>query len=114
MDFVHRDGTVFLRDILAYWSLIQDIKGDRIEFPGSPNESFEPDREVVVSFPGIHGYAWNVLTNRWSNLLTSCIFLPDKTSLGYGQHPNGAACHCHHLYGEQTDWGCEWDVMWMA
>lgn len=114
MDFVHRDGAVFLRDILAYQKLIQDIKGDRIEFPGSPNESFEPDREVVVSFPGIHGYAWNVLTNRWSNLLTSCIFLPDKTSLGYGQHPNGAACHCHHLYGEQKEWGCEWYVMWMA
>jgi hypothetical protein len=40
--------------------------------------------------------------------------LPDKTSLCYGQHPNGAACHCHHLYGEQKEWGCEWYVMWMA
>lgn len=75
MEFVHRDGAVFLRDTNAYKNMTENSIGDRIEFPGSPNESFksfELDREVVASFPGMHGYA-NV-KNRWSNLLTLCLF----------------------------------------
>ena len=92
-----------------------------IIFLGSASQSFRPNTEVVVSFPGVYGRAWNFLTGEskeGKDLKTSCIFLPDKHSNGYGKHaivgPAGTTCHCCDLYpGEgRKDHGCVWYTLW--
>lgn len=95
-------------------------KSLRITFWGSPNEAFCPGAKVVVSFPGVHGFAWNFLTKRaleaHTQLLTTCIFLPNKDSPGYGYHhvidEHTQACHCLDLYGHPEEWGCSWYHKW--
>lgn len=105
-------------------SILQENEGKKIQFEGSRYQDFRPDVDVIVSFPGAHGFAWNLLTQRslksGSNLLTSCVFLPNAQADGYGVHsvPFVAAdgtqysCHCQHLYGEEQGFGCMWYVKW--
>ena len=105
----------------------------RIIFEGSPEEAFVKGARVIVSFPGAHGTAWNVLMQRAklkNSLATTCVFLPDKDAPGFGVHvpdpqrdarghEKGVpkdACHCYHLYGKEhwpAEWGCKWYDMWM-
>ncbi|CAJ1419111.1 unnamed protein product [Effrenium voratum] len=96
-------------------------------------EAFVKGARVIVSFPGAHGTAWNVLMQRAklkNSLATTCVFLPDKDAPGFGVHvpdpqrdarghEKGVpkdACHCYHLYGKEhwpAEWGCKWYDMWM-
>ena len=50
----------------------------RITFQGSPTQQLNVGQDVIVSFPGVHGYAWNILTSGSSTFLTTCIFLMKK------------------------------------
>lgn len=105
-----------------YEDLLQENESDRIKFLGSVADHFyDFDTEVVVSFPGVHGKAWNFLTEKVSqassNLRTSCIFLPDEDAKGFGEHAatgaGGFVCHCKHLYGKKQAWGCAWYKLWI-
>lgn len=58
----------------------------RITFQGSPTQHLNVGQDVIVSFPGVHGHAWNILTSGSSTFLTTCIFLPDEEADGYGVH----------------------------
>eukprot|EP00438_Fugacium_kawagutii_P003612 Skav205173 [mRNA] locus=scaffold1525:70265:76853:- [translate_table: standard] len=93
-------------------------KSARATFLGHENLNLNnPDgtARVVVSFPGIHGKGWNYLTAQRTSLRTSCVFLPDETSPGYGEHGHGSdPCVCHDLYGKKEDWGCRWFYLWKA
>ena len=81
----------------------------RITFQGSPTQQLNVGQDVIVSFPGAYGRAWNFLTKEAakaeSGLNTSCIFLPNSSAPGYGQHirtgRDGQMCHCMHLYHGQ-------------
>ncbi|CAE7523202.1 klhl3 [Symbiodinium natans] len=99
-------------------------KSARIEFLGSPSTAFTSSAKVVVSFPGVHGYAWTVLTHLAAQgteqVLSSCVFLPDHRAVGYGTHILDAkgffgACHCNHLYPGKPPIrdGCFWYILWM-
>mmetsp|Transcript_80302 Transcript_80302/g.126739 ORF Transcript_80302/g.126739 Transcript_80302/m.126739 type:complete len:294 (+) Transcript_80302:71-952(+) len=106
-------------------NILQENESKKIQFDGSRYQDFRPDVDVIVSFPGAHGFAWNLLTQRslksGSNLLTSCVFLPDEQADGYGVHSvpfvtaDGThySCHCQHLYGQEQSFGCMWYVKWM-
>eukprot|EP00438_Fugacium_kawagutii_P011679 Skav234580 [mRNA] locus=scaffold313:60718:61740:- [translate_table: standard] len=92
----------------------------RIPFFGSTKDAFRRGENAIVSFPGVHGQAWEKLTEvsreTDSPIATSCIFLPDEKAPGYGQHdhdPNtDASCYCIGLYGKREKWACHWFSMW--
>lgn len=94
----------------------------RVEFLGS--EDFSRGGDVIVSFPGVHGLAWTMLTTKGLKYqsggrpMTSCIFLPDPSCEGYGKHMEDAfetcKCWCYKLYGQSEDFGCKWYDLWMA
>lgn len=48
---------------------------------------------------------------------TSCVFLPDSKSKGFGEHvpdpASGKGCYCLTLYGKPEPWGCHWYQIWM-
>lgn len=95
-------------------------KSHRISFYGSSDEAFSEGRVAIVSFPGVHGYGWNKLTEvsraQEVSLATSCVFLPDEKNPDYGIHDDSdepGPCHCYHLYGEAKAWGCRWYTIWM-
>lgn len=48
---------------------------------------------------------------------TSCVFLPDPNSEGFGEHVSDPAsrkgCYCLTLYGEPQPFGCRWYEIWM-
>lgn len=103
-------------------SILKENDSKKIQFDGSRSQDFRPDVDVIVSFPGAHGFAWNLLTQRslqsGSNLLTSCVFLPNSDADGYGVHPkptDGSLddCHCQKLYGKRQEFGCMWYAKWM-
>eukprot|EP00438_Fugacium_kawagutii_P021224 Skav220503 [mRNA] locus=scaffold4697:67386:68375:- [translate_table: standard] len=85
-------------------------------FHGSPIRDLGQGSLVVVSFPGVHGLAWNRLT-RSTKMVTTCIFLPDENAIGFGEHVStgheGKFCHCHHLYNGPETHGCAWYELWM-
>lgn len=95
-------------------------KKKRITFVGSFQGDFKAGEEVIVSFPGVHGAAWEFLTEQGSPIPTSCIFLPDldgpDKKNGAGEHcktgNEGAKCYCYSLYGKKEDWGCAWYHLW--
>ena len=95
------------------WMTADPSKSARIQFLGST----PPERgdRVVVSFPGVYGAAWNQLTS--DRTKTTCVFLPDESSEGYGLHVDCGSscghCHCHHLYGKAEPWGCKWFEHWV-
>ena len=92
---------------------------DRIPFYGTEPEDFREGEQVIVSFPGVHGYGWKKLTqvssSKHTPFASSCIFLPDEETPGYGIHDiqRGKRCSCHFLYnGERVKWGCHWFSQW--
>ena len=92
---------------------------DRIPFYGTEPEDFREGEQVIVSFPGVHGYGWKKLTqvssSKHTPFASSCIFLPDEETPGYGLHDSqrGKRCSCHFLYnGEIAKWGCHWFSQW--
>ena len=92
---------------------------DRIPFYGTEPENFREGEQVIVSFPGVHGYGWKKLTqvssSKHTPFASSCIFLPDEETPGYGLHDiqRGKRCSCHFLYnGERVKWGCHWFSQW--
>ena len=92
---------------------------DRIPFYGTEPEDFREGEQVIVSFPGVHGYGWKKLTqvssSKHTPFASSCIFLPDEETPGYGIHDiqSGNRCSCHFLYnGERVKWGCHWFSQW--
>eukprot|EP00438_Fugacium_kawagutii_P011436 Skav221330 [mRNA] locus=scaffold1234:3115:4311:+ [translate_table: standard] len=93
-------------------------KSDRIPFDGSTAQAFQEGETAIVSFPGVHGYGWQKLTEISqrvkSPVVTSCVFLPDAKAPGYGEHQKilGGDCYCMNLYGEQKEWGCMWFSTW--
>ena len=96
------------------WLTADPSKSARIQFLGSTPP--EPGDRVVVSFPGVYGAAWNQLTS--DRTKTTCVFLPDENSEGYGLHvvdseSSCGHCHCHHLYGKAEPWGCKWFELWV-
>ena len=96
--------------------LIAKVDSEKITFKGSDPEKFEKGQEVVASFPGQHGKAWNLLSSGESLVQTTCVFLPDDDPKnGYGQHdpPNSENCHCMSLYNGKAKWGCLWYTLWM-
>ena len=92
-----------------YEDLLKEDKSELIPFLGNTVDDFTPNALVIVSFPGAYGRAWNFLTKEAakaeSGLNTSCIFLPNSSAPGYGQHirtgRDGQMCHCTHLYHGQ-------------
>eukprot|EP00438_Fugacium_kawagutii_P000111 Skav218725 [mRNA] locus=scaffold1346:785391:786548:+ [translate_table: standard] len=100
------------------------------------SDVFQRSQLAIVSYPGVHGYGWNRLTQSSSlgkhDMATSCIFLPNEKSKGYGKHcdrnPSKIGsydddffhrdgCHCDHLYPfpkwrARPGFGCEWYEMW--
>ena len=106
-----------------------DLRHARITFSGSP--CFIERAEVIVSFPGVYGRAWNklvrgVVENSRPRFHTTCVFLPCKgdMSKGWGVHPPQSlydgGCYCHYLYGgfphekgSADDFGCLWFLMWV-
>eukprot|EP00438_Fugacium_kawagutii_P011680 Skav234581 [mRNA] locus=scaffold313:73869:74852:- [translate_table: standard] len=95
-----------------------DQQSIRIPFFGSTRDAFRKGETAIVSFPGVHGYAWEKLTEvsreAHSPIVTSCIFLPDEKAPGYGQHDlkPDRSCYCMDLYGKQEEWACHWFTMW--
>ena len=92
---------------------------DRIPLYGTEPEDFREGEQVIVSFPGVHGYGWKKLTqvssSKHTPFASSCIFLPDEETPGYGIHDiqRGKRCSCHFLYnGERVKWGCHWFSQW--
>lgn len=100
--------------------IVQESAGqtDRIPFYGSEPENFREGEQAIVSFPGVHGYGWKKLTEVASKKETpfasSCIFLPDEETPGWGRHDNqrGGHCSCHFLYNMEMKWGCHWFSQW--
>ena len=106
-----------------------DLRNARITFSGSP--CFTEGAEVIVSFPGVYGRAWNALVSAvvedsQPRFHTSCVFLPCKgdMSKGWGVHPpwslHAEQCYCQYLYGgfphekgSPEDFGCLWFLMWV-
>lgn len=104
-----------------YEDLLKEDKSEPIPFIGNNVDDFTPNALVIVSFPGAYGRAWNFLTKEAakaeSGLNTSCIFLPNSSAPGYGQHirtgRDGQMCHCMHLYhGQKQYFGCAWFSLW--
>ncbi|CAE7021709.1 unnamed protein product [Symbiodinium natans] len=101
--------------------LLKECSSEPIIFVGNLDHTFTADAQVIVSFPGAYGKAWNYLTHQaqdsGNSILTTCIFLPDHHSEGYGHHvttgAEGGVCHCSHLYGRRQVWGCAWYALWM-
>eukprot|EP00435_Cladocopium_sp_Y103_P069819 s196_g34.t1 len=96
-------------------------QADRIPFYGTKPEDFRAGEQTIVSFPGVHGDGWKILTEVSSSkdtpFASTCIFLPDEKTKGYGQHdyPRGEHCNCHFLYdGKQKKWGCHWFSKWQV
>mmetsp|Transcript_28511 Transcript_28511/g.46041 ORF Transcript_28511/g.46041 Transcript_28511/m.46041 type:complete len:220 (-) Transcript_28511:34-693(-) len=94
-------------------------QSDRIPFYGTEPEDFCEGETAIVSFPGVHGYGWKKLTqvssSKDSPFASSCIFLPDEQTPGYGKHDiqRGKRCSCHFLHnGEIAKWGCHWFSQW--
>ena len=102
-------------------SILEENASKKIQFEGSRFQDFRPSVDVIVSFPGAHGFAWNLLTQRslesGSNLLTSCVFLPNSDADGYGVHypldGSQNKCYCQKLYGRRQEFGCTWYAKWM-
>jgi len=110
----------------------------RVQF--LPQRQLQEGDDVMVSFPGVYGFAWDAiqgmaspqLCTLWgflgitpptAPLKTTCVFLPDKSCAGYGQHdrPEGEKrCYCTMPraeggleYGQQpVPWGCAWFTLW--
>eukprot|EP00435_Cladocopium_sp_Y103_P026154 s430_g6.t1 len=98
--------------------LCEVVDGAKVKFLGTP--VFSRGDRVIVSFPGAHGRAWNRLMEGAGGWKTSCVFLPDKSTPGYGVHATRyfahrveKSCFCDMLYGESVEWGCRWFQMWM-
>ena len=96
--------------------LCEVVDGAKVTFLGTP--VFSHGDRVIVSFPGAHGRAWNRLMQGAGGWKTSCVFLPDKSTPGYGAHATSYfnrkvenSCFCDMLYGETVDWGCRWFQM---
>lgn len=114
---VTHDHFTDLRAQQESWITADPSKSARIQFLGSTPP--EPGDRVVVSFPGVYGAAWNQLTS--DRTKTTCVFLPDENSEGYGLHVVDSEsscglcgpCHCHHLYGKAEPWGCKWFELWV-
>mmetsp|Transcript_3040 Transcript_3040/g.3446 ORF Transcript_3040/g.3446 Transcript_3040/m.3446 type:complete len:316 (-) Transcript_3040:9-956(-) len=93
-------------------------KSDRIPFFRATSNAFREAETVVVSFPGVHGKGWRRLTEvsqiANSPIVTSCVFLPDESAPGYGQHELKAdgSCYCLDLYGKPEEWACRWFAKW--
>ena len=92
---------------------------DRIPFYGTEPEDFREGEQVIVSFPGVHGYGWKKLiqvsSSKHTPFASSCIFLPDEKTPGYGLHDiqRGKHCSCHFLYNKEiAKWGCRWFSQW--
>eukprot|EP00438_Fugacium_kawagutii_P000110 Skav218724 [mRNA] locus=scaffold1346:775602:783492:+ [translate_table: standard] len=109
---------------------------DKIDFTGSESDDFQRSQLAIVSYPGAHGFGWNQLTQGSSlgkrHIVTSCIFLPNEDSEGYGKHCDRGfgkisscsndfsyrdGCHCDYLYPfpkyrAKPDFGCAWYEMW--
>jgi hypothetical protein len=74
----------------------------------------------IVSFPGKYGPSgWGkavaAAKDEFLDLSVSCVFLPNQSSLGFGEHamdPETSACFCVSLYGERKPWGCQWFKEW--
>ena len=64
--------------------LCEVVDGAKVKFLGTP--VFSQGDRVIVSFPGAHGRAWNRLMEGAGGWKTSCVFLPDKKTPGYGVH----------------------------
>ncbi|CAL1164485.1 unnamed protein product [Cladocopium goreaui] len=98
--------------------LCEVVDGAKVKFLGTP--VFSQGDRVIVSFSGAHGRAWNRLMEGAGGWKTSCVFLPDKKTPGYGVHATRyfahrveKSCFCDMLYGETVEWGCRWFQMWM-
>ena len=91
-------------------------KSSRITFLGTEKLNVYQEGGVVVSFPGVHGIGWNYLTSGRTTFRTSCVFLPDEKSQGWGEHGEkgdiSSPCLCHRLYGQKEPWGCKWFYIW--
>jgi len=99
--------------------LCEVVDGAKVKFLGTP--VFSQGDRVIVSFPGAHGRAWNRLMEGAGGWKTSCVFLPDKKTPGYGVHATRyfahrieKSCFCDMLYGETVEWGCRWFQMLLA
>jgi hypothetical protein len=106
------------------------IEHQTIEFRGSssadqhtPRDRGEGPCDDVVSFPGKYGAAgWGAVVSFALDpdvdIVASTVFLPDKTSNGFGEHTDNpetpGECYCCALYGEPKPWGCCWFKLWMA
>lgn len=94
-------------------------KKKRITFIGAFQGDLKAGEEVIVSFPGVHGAAWEFLTEKGSPIQTTCVFLPDlddDKKNGAGKHSKtgneGDKCYCYSLYGKKKDHGCAWYHLW--
>jgi hypothetical protein len=104
------------------------IDHQTIEFRGSSSTTMgigpkEGPCDDVVSFPGKYGAAgWGAVVSFALDpdvdIVASTVFLPDKTSNGFGEHIDNPEtpgnCYCCALYGEPKPWGCCWFKLWMV
>jgi hypothetical protein len=76
----------------------------------------------IASFPGKYGPSgWGRAVaeakDEFLDMSVSCVFLPDPTSLGFGEHAMNpdtpSKCFCQSLYGERKPWGCVWFAEWV-
>ena len=96
--------------------LCEIVDGAKVKFLGTP--VFSQGDKVIVSFPGAHGRVWNRLMQGAGGWKTSCVFLPNKSTPGYGVHATRysdhkveKSCFCRMLYGDPVEWGCRWFQM---
>eukprot|EP00438_Fugacium_kawagutii_P032987 Skav223988 [mRNA] locus=scaffold6785:22270:23115:+ [translate_table: standard] len=111
----YRQTLELLKELLV---LADPKKSLRIPFLGSESQRWQAGSPTVVSFPGVHGLAWTFLTQLPSAMPTTCVFLPDATAAGYGDHVAIKRhplrkCFCWELYGEVKQFGCKWYEIWM-
>jgi hypothetical protein len=76
----------------------------------------------IASFPGKYGPSgWGKAVasakDEFLDLSVSCVFLPNRSSLGFGEHALNpdipGECFCAALYGERKPWGCQWFREWI-
>ena len=110
------DRSLWAISSFAMDEVLEENKGVRVRYTGSDN--FQRGDYAIVSFPGVHGRAWTRLTQpNLQFFKTSCVFLPDKTADGFGDHvPDPdckGKCYCWRLYEGKKDFGCKWFDLWM-
>ena len=108
-----------------HWNrALEALASEGVVFSGHPSAfkgNIIPGMPCVVSFPGKHESAWDVLVraSRGGHLSVAEVFMP-QGSREFGIHdpiPKAEElpgdCWCVPLYGEEKPWGCRWWTHWI-